>query len=255
MRAPGWIAATGDARWRRPALIAASLAVHALVLGLLGLRAIQLDLPAAERVILVEIEPRPLLPGETVRPPSPAPPVADAPRPAAAPATSAAPGAPRDEDEPPAPPAPRLAEPAAGATPPPADVGTAEWQVRPRSFGERVGQGLRLRLPGCANRALLSAAEQAVCDTRFGERAAAAPPIEGTGNAARDAAFAAEGARALANYERRRRPLAGGVGVVGPQDGPGSNFGTGVAGAHLDPSLRPDSTENIRTRRRDGPRD
>ena len=95
--------------------------------------------------------------------------------------------------------------------------------------------------------------ERAICDERFAERAAAAAPIEGTGNPARDARFAAEGARALAEYEARRRPLSGGVGVVGPQDGPGSNFGMGVAGAHIDPSLRPDSTTNIRTNR-DGPR-
>ncbi|MDI6623150.1 MAG: hypothetical protein QME55_00335, partial [Brevundimonas sp.] len=70
-----------------------------------------------------------------------------------------------------------------------------------------------------------------------------------TGNPERDARFAREGARALAGYEARRRPLSGGIGVVGPQEGPGSNFGMGVAGAHLDPSLRPDSTSNVRTRR------
>ena len=254
MRAPAWIGPTGGRRWRGPALIAASLAVHALVLGLLGLRAIELDAPAsqAERIILVEIEPRPLFAGEPVRAPAPSPPAADAPRAAAAASTPAAPSS--DEDEPAAP-SPRLAAPATGAPPPPQDVGAAAWRVRRQTLGDRVGAGLRTRLPGCAHRNLLSAAEQAVCDTRFGERAAAAPPISGTGNAERDAAFAAEGARALANYERRRRPLAGGVGIVGPQDGPGSNFGIGVAGAHLDPSLRPDSTENIRTYRREGPRD
>ncbi|MDQ7811442.1 hypothetical protein, partial [Brevundimonas sp.] len=99
------------------------------------------------------------------------------------------------------------------------------------------------------NPRLLSAAERAVCDDRLGARAAAAAPIQGTGNPERDARFAREGARALAGYEARRRPLSGGIGVVGPQEGPGSNFGMGVAGAHLDPSLRPDSTSNVRTRR------
>ena len=96
---------------------------------------------------------------------------------------------------------------------------------------------------------MLSREERAICEDRFGECAAAAPLIEGMGNPQRDAQFAREGARALAEYEARRRPLAGGVGVVGPQDGPGSNFGIGVAGAHLDPALRPDSTANVRTRR------
>ena len=45
-------------------------------------------------------------------------------------------------------------------------------------------------------------------------------------------AFAREGARRLAEWEARRRPLSGGVGVVGPADCVGSNFGTGCAGAH-----------------------
>ena len=118
---------------------------------------------------------------------------------------------------------------------------------------DRIAQGLRTSPVGCAAGAVLSAAERAVCDDRFGQRAATARPIEGTGNPERDAGFAREGARRLREYETRRRPLAGGSGNVGPQDGPGSNFGIGVAGAHLDPSLRPDSTTNIRTRR-DGPR-
>ncbi|WP_292049449.1 hypothetical protein, partial [Brevundimonas sp. UBA5718] len=34
-------------------------------------------------------------------------------------------------------------------------------------------------------------------------------------------------------WEMMNRPLSGGVGVVGPGDCPGSNFGTGCAGAHL----------------------
>ncbi|HWQ87540.1 hypothetical protein, partial [Brevundimonas sp.] len=127
------------------------------------------------------------------------------------------------------------------------------WGVRPRTLGDRIGQQLRTSTLGCASPEILSAAEQMVCRDRFGQRAAAARPIEGTGNPERDARFAREGARRLAEYEARRRPLAGGSGNVGPQDGPGSNFGMGVAGAHLDPSLRPDSTRNVRTRR-DGDR-
>lgn len=237
-------------RWRKPAIVVLSVGLHALVLGLIGLRSFGLGTPVepVEHIILVEIEPRPLLPGEVarVRPPPERPDT-----PSQALPDSGAPAAPseplqRQEDEEDRP-APRLAAP--GAPAPPADVGTAPWQVRPETTGDRVGRGLRTSPVGCASPRLLTPAERAICDDRLGERAAAAPPISGTGNPERDGRFAREGARALAEYEERRRPLRGGVGVVGPQDGPGSNFGMGVAGAHLDPSLRPDSTSNIRTRR------
>jgi len=238
-----------SARWRRPALIGASLALHALVLGAIGLRAIERATPPpAPPVVFVEIEPRPRLAGEPVRAARPALPDADTPPPAAStPAASRAPG---DADRP-SPPSPRLADPAPGAPPPPDDVDASAWRVRPQTPGERIGAGLRTRLPGCAARELLTAAEQAVCDTRFGERAAAAPPISGSGDAARDAAFAAEGARALARYEARRRPLSGGVGVIGPGDCPGSNLGAGCAGAHLAPGLRHGATTTHNGAQRD----
>lgn len=250
MRGLAAIGATTGGRWRTPALVAGSLAVHLLVLGLLGLRAVHLELPPAERIIQLQLEPRPLLPGEAVRTPRPLPSPAETRRPAAggaaAPATR-----PEELRTPVEAPVPRLAAPTPDAPPPPADIDP--WRVRPRTLADRVGQGLRNGLPGCAFRGQLTAAQQAVCDERAAARPA--PDITGSGNPERDARFAAEGARALARYEARRRPLAGGVGVVGPQDGPGSNFGMGVAGAHLDPSLRPDSTENIRTYRREGPRE
>lgn len=236
-------------RWRKPAIVAASLLLHAGLLGYLGLRTMgpASPFPAPEPTIHVQLEPRPLLADETPRQPvaarqTEAPPLT----------RSVATPTPRDEDEDesPAPPSPRLAAPAPGAPPPPAD---SAWTVRPRTLGDRIGQGLRTSPVGCAAGAVLSAAERAICDDRFGQRAATARPIEGTGNPERDARFAREGARRLAEYEARRRPLAGGSGNVGPQDGPGSNFGMGVAGAHLDQSLRPDSTRNIQTRR-DGAR-
>jgi hypothetical protein len=237
-------------RWRKPAIVVVSVGLHALVLGLIGLRSFGLGVPVepVERTIYVEIEPRPLLPGEVarVRPPPERPDT-----PSQALPDAGAPTAPpepfqrlEDEDDRPA---PRLAAP--GAPAPPADVGTAPWRVRPETAGDRVGRGLRTSPVGCASPRLLSPAERAICDDGLGARAAAAAPIEGTGNPERDARFAREGARALAEYEARRRPLSGGVGVVGPQDGPGSNFGMGVAGAHLDPALRPDSSTNVRTRR------
>lgn len=247
-----WIGPSGGDRWRKPAIVALSVGLHALVLGLIGLRSMGLEGPAApvERTIYVEIEPRPLLPGEVarVRPPPPRPDAADQTRPnAGQEAVRADPFRRPEEDEDDARPAPRPGSP--GAPAPPADVGTAPWQVRPETMGDRVGRGLRTSPVGCANPRLLTPAERAVCDDRFGARAAAAAPIEGTGNPERDARFAREGRRALAEYEARRRPLSGGIGIVGVQEGPGSNFGMGVAGAHLDPALRPDSTTNVRTRR------
>ncbi|WP_332638938.1 hypothetical protein [Brevundimonas sp.] len=232
-------------QWRKPAFVAASLLLHAGLLAWIGMRTMGpgTPLPDQSPAIYVQLEPRPLLADETPRQPVAA-------RQVEAPPLARAMTTPtlreEDEDETPAPPSPRLAAPAPGAPPAPAD---GAWAVRPRTLGDRIGQGLRTSPLGCAAGAVLSAAERAVCDDRFGQRAATARPIEGTGNPERDARFAREGARRLAEYEARRRPLAGGSGNVGPQDGVGSNFGIGVAGAHLDPSLRPDSTTNIRTNR------
>lgn len=236
----------GRGGWRKPALIGASLALHGLVLGYLALTAVgvgDLDPVALPRVFIpLQLEPRPLLPGEQVRMPAPPPTMA----PDRAAATAATPPSPRkpEEDENdarPDAPAPRLALPAPGA--PAVDD---SWRVRPRA----AGPAINLRGGGCSlPPGRLTAAEQAACDTRFGAAALGAAPIQGTGNPARDARFAAEGARALAEYEAVRRPLSGGTGLVGPADCPGSNFGTGCAGAHLDPSLQPESTTNIRTRR------
>ncbi len=246
-------------RWRRPAIVALSVSLHALLLGYVGFKSFEppgpyggdvIDDPMFPRPpIHLQIEPRPRLRGETARTrKTPAP---DYPLPLADSGTrlsdttgatgSAAVG------EQPSPPAPRAV--AGGAPAPPGDVGTAPWQVRPQTTGDRVARGLRTSLVGCASPDLLNEAERAVCDDRFGARAAAAAPITGTGDPDRDARFAREGRRALAQYEARRRPLSGGIGIVGPTEGPGSNFGMGVAGAHLDPSLRPDSTSNVRTRR------
>lgn len=260
MGTPARLGPSDRRRWRKPALVGASVAAHILVLG--GLAVTVLDeptrrLPDPPTILYVEIEPRPLLENERPRP-TPEPPTAQPVDPA--PQASAQRSIlgfrlpfqrNRDEDQDrPTTPSPRLAAPVSGAPAPP---GAEPWQVRPETLGDRVGRGLRTRGPGCASPQLLSREERAVCEDRFGERAAAAPPIDGTGNPDRDARFAREGAAALAQYEARRRPLAGGTGVVGVQDGPGSNFGMGVAGAHLDPSFQPDSTQNIRTRR-DGPR-
>lgn len=135
-------------------------------------------------------------------------------------------------------PAPRIATPAPGAPSAAASgvPGVSDaWRVGGESQAERNARALRTSPAGCRSTAILSPGERAICDERFNARAAegATRPITGTGNAERDARFAREGARELQRYEQQRRPLSGGVGVLGPADCPGSNFGTGCAGAHL----------------------
>ncbi|MBU2231218.1 MAG: hypothetical protein KKG69_08045, partial [Alphaproteobacteria bacterium] len=140
---------------------------------------------------------------------------------------------------------PRLAAPAPPGAPPPADV----WRVDPANRSGAMARSLRQGLPGCASPDLLNDAERRHCRDEFARRGENAAPITGSGNPQRDAAFAREGARRLAEWEAKRRPLSGGVGVVGPADCVGSNFGTGCAGAQLNPSLAPDSSRNVQTRR------
>ena len=245
-------------RWRKPALIAVSVVAHLVVLGALAANTFHLKpLQSEPPLIWLDIEPRPLLPNETPRA-----------RPAAAAAAarqfetvpdrtgraSVSIRDPRldDEDDDDTAPNPRMALSAPGAP----TAGTEDpWRYRPETMAGAVGRSLRNSPIGCDMRdGRMSAAEQQLCDDRFNARAGMARPITGTDNPERDARFAAEGARALDQYERRRRPLAGGTGVVGPADCVGSNFGTGCAGSHIDPSLSPESAQNIRTDRRDGPR-
>lgn len=238
-------------RGRKAGLLAASLLIHAAVLGPLAWRYATFDpypRPApAERPIYIEIEPRALLDGERTRMPAvPAETLTDA-RPATA--TSAAVLTPRkrDEDDRPSTPAPRVIPGAPlTAEAPPAGAEDA-WRVQPESLGGAVARTLRVGPVGCRMMdGRLSAAEQALCDERFNEAAGRAAPITGSDNPERDARFAREGARARAAYEARRAPLRGGVGVVGPADCVGSNFGTGCAGAHLSPEMQRGATTNIR---------
>lgn len=158
----------------------------------------------------------------------------------------------------PSPPAPRIAAPAPGAPSAAASgvPGVSDaWRVGGESQAERNARALRTSPAGCRSTAILSQGERAICDERFNARAAegATRPITGTGNAERDARFAREGAREMQRYEAQRRPLSGGTGVLGPADCPGSNFGTGCAGAHLDSSMQMDSTRNVQTRRDGAP--
>lgn len=195
---------------------------------------------------------------------APAPPAAALERAPIAPAVIA-PIRPRKKDEEdgrdglPAPPAPRLANPAPGAPSAAAsgvDGVSDAWRVTPEGQAGRNARALRTSPAGCPAGQLLRRGEEIICDERFNARAAQGAEngrITGSGNAGRDARFAREGAREMQRYEAQRRPLSGGVGVLAPQDCPGSNFGTGCAGAHLDSSMQMDSNRNVQTRRDGAP--
>ena len=249
-------------RWHKPALVAGSVAFHALVLAVLGLRAVQLDeVPYVPQppVVFVDIAPRPMLRDETARVrPTPSERTTDRlTLPDQAAASQALPlRDPREEEQAqgvPSSPSPRVGAPAPGVRAPSGSAASGGWTVRPETQGDRIQRGLNNSVLACRTPQLLTPAEQARCDERMANAANSTPEMRGSGDPDTDSRFARQGAARLAEYEARRRPLSGGNGNVGVQEGPGSNFGIGVAGAHLDPSLRPDSTSNVRTRR-DGPR-
>jgi len=219
MAGPAWVSPSGAGRWRTPAIVAASLGLHAVVLGYIGFKAFTplryygetgvIDDPIFPwPTIYAEIEPRPLLPGEAARTrETPAPndwtptlPDAGTRRSPTAGATGSA--IPLD---PSGSPVPRTT--AYGAPSPPADVGAAAWRVRPGATGPRLDAGPRVNAVTCASPGLLSPEDRILCDSRFAQRARLASPVAGTDNADRDARFARQGARALARYEARRAPL------------------------------------------------
>ena len=231
-------------------MLAASIVLHAAVLtpmaiGLFSRPPAVPDLTAPP--VFVEMEPRPLLDGETARTPTPS---SAAAREAAPALGETVPSIARerlreeDEDDRPSLPVPRIGSSApVGAPPAPADA----WQVTPETMGAAVARSMRTGAGGCRIMdGRLSPGEQALCDERFNEAAGRAGPLgprtRNASEARRDAGFARDGARALAGYEARRRPLSGGVGIIGPGDCPGSNLGVGCAGAHLDPAIRQGAT-------------
>lgn len=224
-------------RWRRASLVAVSVVAHIVVLGSLAARTLETDRwgDEAPPLIFLEIEPRPLLAGERLRaPPASAARLIEVPLAGAGRTLVLIPN-PRLEDE-----AddrdPRLARPAPGA---PLAGADDPWRVQTGPTSRSVSGSLRNSAVGCDMRTgRMSAAEQQLCDDRFGERAGRAAPISGSGDARRDARFAQDGARAMAIYESRRRPPSGGTGVTIPDECVGSNFGQGCAGDHLEPHYR-----------------
>lgn len=155
-------------------------------------------------------------------------------------------------------PSPRVAAPAPAGTSGTRQgaEGDSRWTYQEESIGSRVARSLRTSPIGCDYPERLSEGERQICAERSTDRAVRkleeGQRIEGTGNARRDRAFEAQGRARLRAYESRRAPQPSGVGVVGPEDGVGSNFGIGVAGRHLDPSMQPDATGPIQTTRREG---
>ena len=231
---------------RRAALLAGSLVLHAAVLtplaiGLFtGQRPIFTDAP--DLPVFFEMEPRPLLDGETAREPTLA---ATAAREATTALRETVPSAtrdrtrPEDEEDRPTQPNPRMGHPLVDAPPAPSDP----WQVRPEGLAAAVGRSMRLGAAGCRTMdGRLSASEQQLCDERFNERAGRAGPLGPRtltpSEQRRDAQFARDGAAALAAHDSLRggRP---GVGIVmsSPECVGGNLRGT-CAGAHLGPQYQ-----------------
>ncbi|MFN3931734.1 MAG: hypothetical protein ACK4JY_08300 [Brevundimonas sp.] len=207
-----WEWPMGGERWRKPAIVAASLALHAVVLGNMAFDTFEGSRRSGRiidyfpgPVIHVQIEPRLLRRGETARTraaPAPDSPVARLADPGSrrAATTGSAGSAPPGQ--------PTALSPGdvVPAPSPPTDVVAEAWRVRPDAMGDRMGRGLRASALACARPALLGEEERARCDRRMAARVAAIP---GTGDRARDARLARQGARALARYEARRAPLSG----------------------------------------------
>lgn len=252
---PSW-RSTADRR--RTAILAGSIALHAAVLAPLALGLFTDDPPVFadpfDAPIFVEMEPRPLLAGETVREPEFA---ASEARDAVPALGETIPSIARDrlrekgEEDRPTAPTPRLGHPLVGTPPASADP----WQVQPESMAAAVGRSMRTGAGGCRIMdGRLSEAEQRLCDERFNEAAARAGPVGPRtltpSEQRREDQFARDGAQAIAQYEARRRPLAGGVGIVGASpDCVGGNLRGTCAGAHLRPGFEM-TDERLRNNRK-----
>lgn len=208
--------------WRMPGIVALSLGLHAVVLGYIAFKTFDpprqygegsLDDPMFPRPpVYLQVEPRPLLRGETAR-------TRETPRPEQIVQTMADAGTrvtettgatgSADAGDRRAQPAPRVTAPQAPAPPP--DVGVLPWRVRPGAPGDRLARGLRTSLIGCASPDLLDPAERAVCDERLAQRAYFARDPGPPPNRNRDEAFArqAEANDAWRAYTRDEGPYPG----------------------------------------------
>lgn len=242
-----WTSAPPAGRWT--AIIAASLLAHALLLAMLG---------SASGVILRQ--PPPVIFVDVF--PGAADPWPDFARRAAAPAAE-----PRVLDSPPPRTVPDRFPVLRSADPEAVPEARAQgvdpvWQAGPGGLAERLANippgliagapsgGVPLSWRRRCNLPLsgaISEADRRACEQSFLAEAEPPPSMrrQRPQGDPRDQ-FAAQGARNLAQYEARRRPLAGGTGVVGSGECPGGNFGTGCAGSHLDPHMRQGAETTIR---------
>lgn len=244
---------------RRAAILAGSILLHAAVLTPLAIGLFAGDptvfTEAPDLPIFVEMEPRPLLDGETVREPTLASVAARETAPIAGePVPSVTRDRTREEEEEDRPtvPIPRIgSSPLVG--PPPASADP--WQVNPESTAAAVGRSMRTGAGGCRTMdGRLSASEQQLCDERFNAAAGRAGPLGPRtltpSEQRRDAQFARDGAAALAEHDARRRPLSGGPGItLASPDCPGGNLRGSCAGAHLRPGFEM-TDERLRNNRK-----
>ncbi len=243
---------------RRAAVLAGSILFHLAVLTPLAIGLFAGDHPVFTQdpdiPIFVEMEPRPLLQGETVREPTLASVAARETVPLLG---ETVPSVTRDrtrddeEDDRPTVPTPRIgSSPLVG--PPPAS--SDPWQVNPESLAAAVGRSMRTGAGGCRMMdGRLSASEQQLCDDRFNAAAGRAGPLGARtltpSEQRRDAQFARDGAAALAAHDSLRGGRSGpGITLASP-DCPGGNLRGSCAGAHLRPGFEM-TDERLRNNRK-----
>ena len=126
----------------------------------------------------------------------------------------------------------------------------------PQSQAPAIGRDATPSFTTCAYPQRLSERQRQLCDERAGARASNSQDnarIAGSGNSRRDSAFdAAHDKRMVEREWKRSTVTAAEVGNESAGDTPGSNFGIGRSGRHLDPSLQPDAYGPLRTYRREG---
>jgi hypothetical protein len=208
-------------RWRKLAIVAVSLGLHTLVLGYVALKSFT---PPRQYIdgthgdplfpaptIYLQVEPRPLLRGETARTRETPPPEAIVQAiPDAGTRLTEITGATGSADV-----GDRRLQPmprGAADTPVlPADAETLSWRVRPAAPGDGIGRGLRASRLGCTAPDLLSASERDICDERFARRASLAKSLGPPPDRDRDEAFArqADANEAWRAYTRDEGPYPG----------------------------------------------
>ena len=172
--------------WRKPAIVAASVGLHAVVLGYMAVDEFterrrywpDASVRAHHDIPFVYLDLRPRTVRTSVTASDAAPDTDTDTRTSEKARGAGVPGAPTA-------PAPRFTTEAQASELPSTSGGAVVWQARPETVGDRIERELRTSALGCANVQFLSLAERDICDGRMGERAAQAVPItraRGTGD-------------------------------------------------------------------------